>query len=110
MEEEYARIWEDLVNRYLEISTPVNASVAVGDVNVSAAVGDFTFQNEEEEAQLIRVAVMANVVRRNRKWVCGTYEVLDYVFKEHWSQYLETKKHRGYFFHRNKVFDLPPLT
>ena len=85
MEEEYARIGEELVNRYLEISTPVNASVVVGDVNVSAAVGDFTLQNEEEQTRLIRVAVTANVFRRNNKWICETYGVPDYVFKEHWS-------------------------
>lgn len=106
MEEDYARIGEELVNRYLEISTPVNASVAVGDVNVSAAGRDFTLQTEEEQARLIRLAVMGNVVRRNRKWVCETYGVPDYVFKEHWSQYLETKKHRGYFFHRDEVAEM----
>ncbi len=77
MEEDYARIGERFVNRYLEISTPVNAIVAVGDVNVSAVGRDFTVQTEEEQARLIRLTVMGNVVRRNSKWVCETYGVLD---------------------------------
>jgi hypothetical protein len=108
MEEEYVRIGSDDLNRYLEITTPVNESVVLGDMNASVAVGGFSTLSEEEQARLIRVAVMANVVRRNRKWVCDTYGVPSYVFKEHWSQYLETKKHCGFFFHRDEVSDLPP--